>query len=385
MGGKCSRCGMLSKMSTIWDDVREDFPAVKRCVYLNAAAHSPTPRPVREAVTGFYRELEEGVDWWERWIERREDVRGRVARLLNAEPDEIAFAPNTSTGMNLIVDLIGGEGAVLTDEIEFPTMTLPWVYRGITVHFMPVVEGVVRQEFFGLEQAPRAATIAISHVQFSNGCRQDLVAFGAIKGPRRLVVNGSQSIGAFPVDVRQARIDALATAGHKWLCAGYGAGFLFVDRALLAARPPAAIGWLSVEDPFSFENRSFKVLSEARRVEMGCPPLGGIFALGAAVRYLTGVGLEQIAQRVLELNAYLTTCLDRQGFSLLSPGGEYRSGETLCALPHPKRAVAFLNDLGIVVTPKPEGVRISTHFFNNHEEIDACVRGLVEYRKTLPA
>ncbi len=372
-------------MANVWDDVREDFPAVKRCVYLNAAGHSPTPRPVREAVTAFYREFEEGVDWWERWIERREDVRARVARLVNAEPGEIAFVPNTSTGMNLIVDLIGNEGPVLTDEIEFPTTTVPWLYRGIQVHFMPVVEGVVRREFFSAQEAPRAATIAISHVQFSNGCRQDLVAFGAIKGARHLVVNGSQSIGAFPVDVRQAQIDALATAGHKWLCAGYGAGFLFVSRALLAIRPPRAIGWMSVEEPFTFDNRGLKVVPEARRVEMGCPPLGGIFALGAAVRYLTGVGIDKIAERVLELNGYLTTCLERQGFGVLSPGGEYRSGETLCALPEPKRAVAFLHELGIIVTPKPEGIRISTHLFNTPEEIDACVRALVEYRKTVSA
>ena len=373
---------MLSVMSSIWQDVREDFPAVKRCVYLNAAAHSPTPRPVRESVTAFYRQFEEGLDGWNRWIERREEIREDVARLINAEADEIAFVPNTSTGMNLIVDLVGQDGAVLTDEIEFPVVTLPWLHRGIAVHFMPVVEGIVRREVFG-EQAPRAATIALSHVQFSNGCRQDLEAFGAVKGDRNFVVNGSQSVGAFPVDVRKGRIDALATGGHKWLCAGYGAGFVFISRRLLAAHPPAAIGWLSVADPFTFENRTFSVLPQARRVEMGCPPLGTIFALGAAVRYLTGIGIPKIAQRVLELNAYLTRWLEHEGFTVLSPGGEHRSGETLCALLDPKEATAFLADLGIIVTAKPEGIRISTHFFNTEEEIEACVRGLVEYRKSV--
>jgi selenocysteine lyase/cysteine desulfurase len=376
---------MLSVMSTIWKDVREDFPAVKRCVYLNAAGHSPTPRPVRESVTAFYRQFEEGIDGWDRWIERREEIRAEVARFVNAEADEIAFVPNTSTGVNLVIDLIGQEGAVLTDEIEFPTMTLPWLHRGIAVHFMPVVEGIVRREVFDVGQAPRAATIAISHVQFSNGCRQDLEAFGEIKAERYFVVNGSQSVGAFPVDVRKARIDALATAGHKWLCAGYGAGFLFVSRRLLAARPPAAIGWLSVEDPFKFDNRTWKVVAQARRVEMGCPALAGVFALGAAVRYLTGIGIPKIAQRVLELNSYLTRWLEREGFTVLSPGGQHRSGETLCALLDPKEAAAFLADLGIIVTPKPEGIRISTHFFNTEEEVEACVRGLVEYRKSARA
>ena len=67
---------------------------------------------------------------------------------------------------------------MLSDELEFPTVTLPWIHRGVPVHFMPAVEGVLRIESFAASQAPRAATICVSHVQFSNGCRQDLDAFG---------------------------------------------------------------------------------------------------------------------------------------------------------------------------------------------------------------
>jgi cysteine desulfurase / selenocysteine lyase len=374
---------MLCDMAAQWSDIRDDFPAIKRGVFLNAAGQSPTPRPVREAVNNFYRELEEGREGWQTWNERSEDARKRVARLINAEPDEIAFVPNTSTGINLVADLIGADGAVLTDEIEFPALTLPWVHRGIPVHFVPAVEGVVRIEFFEEGQAPRAATIALSHVQFSNGCRQDLDAFGAIKGQRHLVVGGSQSLGAFPVDVRKARIDALASSGHKWLCAGYGAGLLFVRRGLIEERKPATIGWLSVAHPLQFDNRRYELVTAARRVELGTPPFAGIIALGAAVQYLQGIGIEVIAQRILELNTYLTARLAKERFEVLSPGGGFRSGETLCAVPQPERAVAFLRENGIVVTQKPEGVRISTHFYNTEDEIDACVRGLVEYRRTL--
>ncbi len=371
-------------MSTLWDEVRGDFPGLEGKCYLNAAATSLTPRPVRDAVQAFYRELEEGGDLrWDAWLERREAVRRKVARFVGAEADEIAFVPNTSTGMNLIADLLEGDGPVLSDELEFPAVTLPWIHRGVPVRFVAAAEGVLRLESFAAGQAPHAATLAISHVQFSNGCRQDLDAFGRIKDGRHLVVCGSQSLGAFPVDVRRSRIDALASAGHKWLCAGFGAGFCYVSRALIAARPPRAVGWLSGQDPFAFDNRQLRILGSNARTELGCPPFGPIFALGAAVDYLAGIGIEQIAERVLTLNMYLTTRLARESFEVLSPGGEHRSGETLVQVPQPEQASQHLREHGVQVTQKPEGVRISTHFYNNEHEVDTCVRALVEYRDRL--
>jgi selenocysteine lyase/cysteine desulfurase len=339
---------------------------------------------VREAVERFQREQEDGGDRdWEEWLERREGVRQRVAAFVGAEPAEIAFVPNASTGINLVVDLLEGDGAVLAGEEEFPSVTLPWLHRGLQVHFMPLVEGILRLESFALSQAPRAATIAVSHVQFTNGCRQDLDALGALKEGRHLVVAGSQSLGAFPVDVRRSGIDALVTGGHKWLCAGYGSGFVYVRRALVEERPPRAIGWMSVEEPYAFDNRRAEVVAANRRSEVGCPAFGPIFALGAAIDYLSRLGKDAIAERVLALNMYLTFQLERAGFEVLSPGGEHRSGQTLVGIDAPERARRFLQNRGVYVSEKPEGVRVATHFYNNEHDVDACVSALVACRDSL--
>jgi len=362
-----------------WDEIRRDFPALERHTYLNAAAAGPTPRPVREAVAGYLRELEADGDLhWDDWLERQERARRRVAGFLNADPDEVAFVPNTSTGINLIVDLLSGEGPVLSDELEFPTVTLPWIHRGCRVHMLAPRQGVVDPADFEVGRAPHAATVVVSHVQFSNGCRQDLATFGALKGGRRLVVCASQSLGAFAVDVKAAGVDALASAGHKWMCAGYGAGLLYLSRDLLERHPATRIGWLSVEDPYDFDNRSFRVLSSARRVEVGCPAFAGVFALEAAVTYLEGIGIAAISARVLELNGLLTAELERHGLRVLSPGGAHRSGQTLVALPDPDRAVAELAAQGILVTRKPQGVRVATHFFNTEAEVGRAVEALAK-------
>ena len=369
-------------MATLWDEVRGDFPGLAGKVYLNAAATSLPPAPcARRSPPSTASSRRAATSHWDAWLEKREAVRRNVARFVGAQPDEIAFVPNTSTGINLIADLLEGDGPVLSDELEFPTVTLPWIHRGVPVRFVAAVEGVLRLESFAEAEAPGTATIAISHVQFSNGCRQDLDAFGRVKGRRHLVVCGSQSVGAFPVDVRRSGIDALATAGHKWLGAGFGAGFCYVRKALLDEHPPRAIGWMSGDDPFAFDNRRLRLLSSNARTEMGCPPFGPIFALGAAVDYLSGIGIDQIAERVLALNTYLTFRLGRESLEVLSPGGEHRSGETLVRLPDPKRARAFLLERGVHVTEKPEGVRISTHFYNSEQDVDACVAALVAYRE----
>ena len=89
------------------------------------------------------------------------------------------------------------------------------------------------------------------------------------------------------------------------------------------------MGWLSGENPYAFDNRQMRILASNARSELGCPAFGPIFALGAAVEYLDGIGKDAIAERVLSLNSYLTTRLSDASFEVLSPGGEHRSGQTL--------------------------------------------------------
>jgi selenocysteine lyase/cysteine desulfurase len=196
------------------------------------------------------------------------------------------------------------------------------------------------------------------------------------------VVCGSQSLGAFPVDVRKSGIDAFVTSGHKWLCAGYGAGFAYARRELVEGKPPRQVGWMSGERPYDFDNRRIELKRSFSRAELGCPPFAQIFALGAALDYLTGLGRTAIAARVLELNMYLTSRLQRRDFEVLSPGGDHRSGATLVAVPDPEGACRFLAERNVQVTQKPEGLRIATHFFNNERDVDACVENLIVYRAT---
>ncbi|MDQ3174998.1 MAG: aminotransferase class V-fold PLP-dependent enzyme, partial [Acidobacteriota bacterium] len=315
--------------------------------------------------------------------EKLEVVRKRIAEFINAEPDEIAFTTNTSSGMNIIVDALEGRGEVISSDLEFPVSTIPWMHRQTPVHLVQNVAGEVDPSDIRRAMTPKTGIISLSHVQYSNGLRSDLARLGLEKGNHAFVVNASQSAGAFEIDVKQMKIDALCATGHKWMLSGYGSGFVYISRALLAETKPRAIGWLSVEDPYGDRNSEISLRGDAAaRSELGCPHFAGIFALGASVDFLTGIGMANIQERALSMNRILTERLVEAGFRVLSPlrNENSRSAETLVAIENPAQVVTKLVERGVIVTEKPEGIRVATDFFNNEQDIDRLIEALSKAR-----
>ncbi len=286
--------------------------------------------------------------------------------------------------MNLIVDALEGAGDVVSCELEFPTSTIPWMYRGVGVRLVKAVEGELRTEDLLAAAGEGEGVICLSHVQYSNGFRAPLEEIGASKGRRTFVVNASQSAGAFPIDVKRMRIDALCSAGHKWMLAGYGAGFVYLSRELQRRTRPRAVSWMSNVDPFAMRNDSYVLRSDAAaRSETGCPHFAGIFALGESARQLSELGVENVERRALALNRRMTESLTEAGWKVLSPLGDEsaRSAETLVEAQDPRATVRQLSRRRVAVTIKPEGFRAATHFFNDESDIERLVDALGEPRR----
>jgi selenocysteine lyase/cysteine desulfurase len=367
-----------------WAEIRKQFPVTGRLAYLNSAAAGPVSVASGAAATDYYQKMmNDGDVHWNRWLAEREAVRARIAQFINAEPDEIAFTTNTSSGMNVIADALEERGEVISSNLEFPVTTLPWMHRRIPVHLLPAVDGQMRIEDVRAAMTHTTGIIALSHVQFSNGFRVDPEELGRIKGDHVLVINASQSAGVFEIDVKRMGIDALCATGHKWMLAGYGSGFVYLSRNLLQQSRAHMMGWLSVEDPFAMRNSELHPRHDAAaRVELGCPHFAGIFSLGASVRLIGELGINNIQERALELNRLLTNLLDENGWRVLSPlqTETSRSAETLFEVKKPAEVVRSLFRRGVVVTEKPEGIRAATHFFNSEDDIQRLVAALNEAR-----
>jgi selenocysteine lyase/cysteine desulfurase len=358
-----------------WAEVRKYFPAVERCTYLNTAAGGPMCRHAVDETTRYLEEIHaHGDAKWDEWVDRAEGVRRNLARALKAAPEEIAFLSNSSAGMNLIAEMFGREGEVLTMAGDFPSVTLPWLLRGYPVRFLPCrADGSVTLEEIDEAIGRKTKYLVVSHVQFATGFRQDLEGLGGVARSRglRLVLDATQGFGAFPVDVERSSADALVFSGYKWLTAGYGIAPLYVKRELLQSLTPPAAGWRSAKAPYELKSDRLDLTDEARGLELGHMPFAGIFALGGALRLVDEIGVDHIEARIQDLTEYLHQSMDREGIPLQSPRErKYRSGITVLGVPDPPTVAEKLMEKNIFVAARRNGLRVALHFYNNHEDIE---------------
>ncbi|HXV27435.1 MAG TPA: aminotransferase class V-fold PLP-dependent enzyme [bacterium] len=365
-------------MASFWQKIRSDFPLTKKWIYLDHASGGPMPRPVYEKSLGYYKTHYAQADLaWPQWVAKREEVRRAAARFIHADPSEIAFTQSTSQGMNFIAELLAGEGTVLTNTSEFPSSTLPWLWRKARVIFQQEERGRISLEKLKTLLTPSVKTVVTSFVQYATGFRQDLQALGKTKGARYLVVNATQGFGAFPLDVQKCGIDFLCTNSYKWLMGGYGGGILYIRKKWLRKFRPGSVGWRSMNRPEQMNNRKLDLKRDAGRYEWGCPNFPAIFSLGAAVDYLSQIGMQRISERVLALTRHAIRGLGKKGFEVITPAEDgQRAGIVVFKAKKAEELCRALLRKKIYVSLRGAGIRIAPHFYNTFEEIDAFIEQL---------
>lgn len=371
---------------TDWLAVRAEFPAASRYTYLNTAGAPPVSRRAAAEARRYYDEMMAHGDLrWPRWIEQVEDVRARVARVLHADPAEIAFTYSASHAFNLVAPLAGPAAHVVAMDDEFPSGTLPWLQYGDRLTFVRSgAAGAIALD--DIERAITADTrvVMTSSVMYRTGFRQDLRAIGAMCRRRgvRLVVDASQSMGVVDLDVKRDGIDALAFAGYKWTMAGYGIGALYLSRDLLRSGKLPAAGWWSARDPEAMVHDRVELKDTAAALEVGCPHFAGIFALGGSLELLEEIGQPAVERRVQELTDYLHARLDEAGLEIASPRERARrAGITIVRFDEAPAVVDALAAAGIVVAARGAGVRIAVQIFNLESDVDRCVAALAAVRR----
>jgi len=368
-----------------WDSVRERFPVLGKKTYLNSCAYGALATDVVTAFQCYLTDrLEKGTDW-AYWVERNESVRGVVADFLGATPEEIAVTSSTSAGINSLASALNfgqSRTKVVISDYEFPTNAQIWYAqesRGARVVRVAEKDGYIPVEQFEAAIDDETLIVAVTQVCFRNGARLDIPAIAEIatRNGALMLVDGYQGLGTLDFNVRSAGVDFVAGGMLKYLLGTAGIGFLYVRKALIESLVPTATGWFAQSDIFAMDSTRYDPAPDARRFEMGTPPVPNCYAAEAGLKILAEFGMPAIESRISDLTASIVAEAKSAGYTLAVPDDPERRGAMVTIRTHDEfTLVGELDDQGIVTSSRSGNLRISPHFYNNQDDIDTLFRAL---------
>lgn len=371
---------------SFWQLIKDQFPLRKNLIYLNAANVCPPPNPVLSRYLRFLRDFESEPSFQnrEKYLEQKERLRSKLARLLRVDPDEIAITRNTSEGNNVIVhgiDLKPGDEVLITSH-NHPSNKEAWFVHarrtGFDVKVVPTPAPAKSPEQLvdGIARAitSRTKVVAITHVTNTNGLLYPVKAIAELVRPRGiwLHVDGAQSFGALDIDLRSLDCDSFTASSHKWPMGPLESGVLYVRKDRIPQLWPSIVtaGWSDE-------------LKGARRFEVvGQRDDPRLVAFEAAVDFLELIGMEHIEQRMRALANRLKQRLAEIPGITLRTNMEPELSAGVVRFTSARRSTPELYDLLYlrfrIAAAKTdsgewEGVRLCPHIYNSMEEIDATV------------
>jgi selenocysteine lyase/cysteine desulfurase len=380
--------------------LRADTPGCETVVHFNNAGSSLPPRPVVEAQTSWIAEEARlgGYEMAERHQTRIEGVYGSIARMIGAEPGEIALLESATVAWWQAFHSLDLHGkTILTSEVDYGSNFVAYLQAarrtGSRVEVVPSdASGQIAVDELERRIDDSVGLIAVTHMPTNGGLINPADEIGAVARAAGVpfLLDACQTVGQIPIDVEALGCDFLSATGRKYLRGPRGTGFLYVSRRRLESSEPAL---LDAHGATMHGSDDFHVRPDARRFEMFEASYAARAALGTAVDYARAVGLEAIGDRIAGLASTLRSRLGERGARIHDLGA--RRGGIVTFTMDGVDARNVKHRLGArsinvsVVRPSstpvdserrdlPEMVRASVHYYNTEEEIDLLVSSLAE-------
>ncbi len=377
--------------------LREEFPVLSRCIYLDSASTSQTPRCAVDAMNRYFFEYAANHGRGAHHLARRttdeyERTRERLGEFLGVPPGNLVFTRNTTEAINMVArGLCWQEGdEVITTDLEHHANLLPWLAlreRGVSVRVLSQTDGYVTEESLQEAVSPATRLVAVNHVTNVLGTVQPVEEFARIAhdAGAAILVDVAQSAGHMPLPTGE-HFDYLAVPGHKGLLGPQGTGALYIaDPDSLAV---SCYGGGMVEE---VTLDRFTLLPCPARFEPGTPNIPGVIGLGAAIALVNQLGVGTIHAHESALGDRLREGLSGiSGVAVYSPTGSTvisfnvaEKGPDLVALLLDQKAGICVRSGMHCAQPltrslHPRGtVRASIGCYTTGEEIDALA-GAVE-------
>jgi cysteine desulfurase/selenocysteine lyase len=319
-------------------------------------------------------------------------MREALGRLVNVPTDDIILGNSTSYGLHLLANGLSwrsGDEVLLVDG-DYPADVIPWLdlqRRGVRIRFLHPQSLMVQAEELDNALSNATRVFCITWVNSFSGAAVDLHALGTVCRNHNVlfVVNGSQALGARPIDISQSPLDAFTSCGYKWLCGPYATGFCWIRPDIREGLDYNQAYWLTMQAGRDLNHmRDYTIRTDlgARQYDVFCPAnFLDVKPWLASVKYLLTQGIEQIAIYDDRLVTHLIEGLDPDHYSLLSPReGPERSTLVLVTHRIPERNPAIYTALqraGIDLSLREGQLRFSPHLYNTEDEIDHVLQILM--------
>jgi selenocysteine lyase/cysteine desulfurase len=367
---------------------RERFPVFERKVFLNSCSKGALATNVERAYGEYLESWKRSGSPWDEWVSRLEAVRARFASFCGASEEEVAVTFCASTATASLLSALsfdpskGRRRRILVGDFEFPSLAHNFMAqqrRGAEIVRVRSSANRLPKQAYERLVDERTLLVPITHVSFKNGYRQDVEAIAATARAAGAysLVDDYQSSGTRPLDVKAMGCDVLVTGTLKYLLGSSGLAFLYVRRELVERLEPLVTGWFGQERPFDFDVERATHHHTARRFETGTPPVPSLYAARAGLEALEEVGMETIAARVEALASRLVSAAKERGYGLITPEEPERRGPLVVLDCRDAGAlVEALARENIVTSARGNGLRVSFHYYNLPEDVDAILRVL---------
>jgi len=374
--------------------VRGEFPIFAHTTYLNSCSQGALSRRVRRAYEEYLDGWDEHGAAWEHWVERAEAARAAFARLLRAQPGEVAVTTSVSQAVSAIVSALpferGQRTRIVISEYEFPTVgqiAHAQELRGAeVVHVRPEADGSIPSERFAEAIDERTALVCCTTVSYRSGHRHDVAEIARLAHERGalLLADSYQAVGALDLDARALGADFVTGGTVKYLLGSAGLGFLYIRRELVSQLLPTQTGWFADEDIFRMDISDYSPAADARRFDSGTPPVPNIYAGLAGMAIVEEAGTRAIEEHIGGLTARLLDGLDELGATVVTPRDPALRGPLVCARSTDAEAlVAALAEERIACSSRDRNLRISFHLYNVEEDVDRLLTALARRRELL--
>lgn len=371
--------------------VRKLFPAVEKMTYLDSGFQTPMSAPVKRALEAFLDESYDTAGPKSVWLERMEETRAKVATLLNAAPEEIAFTKNTSEAMNIAANALplkAGDNVLMIhgDHPNNAYAFLNLKKKGVEIRFIEMTE-TIDADSFRSETDSNTKAISMSYVTFHAGHRFDIESVGRLCEEKNLyfAIDIMQAVGVVPIDAKKVGATFIGCGTHKGLLVPQGLGLLYWDRARTELEP-AYLAAISLRNPpadFIARPDDTAVATTARRFELGNFNLPAIHALNAALDLIAQIGIDNIQAHCFDLGDRLIAGLDALNIRLVGPRDRaIRAPHIYVAALSADEWVDYFTSVEVRVSPERDGVRISLGMFNNASDIDRLLETIRTRMKT---